>query len=1030
MKSLSRIFVILLLSFLVSCSNQTQEEKITSRDFLNPPKSSAVHTWWHWLDGAITKEGITKDLEAMHNQGITRATILNIGLFNGKDFGVPRVIFDTPQWYEMFEWALTKADSLGITIGAHNCDGWSTSGGPWITPEKSMKQFVWTKSYVTGGKKISLDLPQPQAVRDFYRDVAVIAWKSGSGANSFRLARPVITSGDSADAGVLADGSPVSSVSLRKGDYILFHFSQPFTTSRLALHPRNVFMWEDMSKVTTRFDLSVSGDGRHWRKVRDCVATGLNKNFLFDFPETAGKYFRLRVDDNSSSQKVNLGEAELLKAGGSPSYNPDIPYHQEKTVSVKSLAVSNFDSMENAMPGQHFIQKEDIVNITANMDDGGHLQWDAPGGNWTIARFGFTTTGAQNGPATAEGRGLECDKMDTASLNLHWKNYPQKLIAHAGKYAGNTFRFFLIDSWECGYQNWTDSLPSAFRKLRGYDMTDFIPVLCGETITDPGTTEGFLYDFRKTISDMIGQNYYRHFGELCRENNMEYDAEVIYGEVNYPPLDIMKSNSYVDLPMFEFWSNFDNRTLLDYQPSARPEQGFPAASAVIYNKPVVGTEAYTGMAHYSETPQALKPFGDRAFCMGLNQIILHSYVHQPLDKPAGMTLGPYASHFNRENPWFRFASGWMEYQARIQYILQQGEVQHDVLYYIGDQLPQSMESSLISGLPFGYSGQACNEDALFNRITVKDGKLVLNGSLEYSMLILPANGLMELNTLKRIGELLNEGAIIYGEKPVRMLSLENIRDNKQEFDDIASRLWADNNLSSGTTGKGKLYSGIPVAAALKNAGILPGFSTGQPDSLDLMYIHKKAGDEDIWFVFNQRDTAIYRECVFNTGRTSPEIWSPSGGSVEIPAIFREEGSRIRIPVRFGPRESRFFIFREDPSPGHIERADLDEVQIFPRKADLDRMQVPRAQITNGKIEIFANKEDGYRFINPSKKVISVNFIEQEEREISTISATVRFNPSYNDDIGEENVNILKPLNESEQKGYPVFFRDLGIHRPV
>ena len=81
--------------------------------------------------------------------------------------------------------------------------------------------------------------------------------------------------------------------------------------------------------------------------------------------------------------------------------------------------------------------------------------WDAPEGNWTIIRFGYTSTGATNGPATKEGTGLECDKMDTSALNLHWVNYPQKLIDHAGKYAGNTFKFLLIDSWECGYQNWT-----------------------------------------------------------------------------------------------------------------------------------------------------------------------------------------------------------------------------------------------------------------------------------------------------------------------------------------------------------------------------------------------------------------------------------------------------------------------------------------------------------------------------------------------------------------------------------------------
>ena len=124
-------------------------------DFTNPPASVKIHTWWHWINGAITKEGITKDLESMQRQGISQATILNVGLFDGRNFSVPQVIFDSPQWYEMFRWALHEASRLKIKIGVHNCDGWSSSGGPWISPEMSMKQYVWTKTILEGGKNSS-----------------------------------------------------------------------------------------------------------------------------------------------------------------------------------------------------------------------------------------------------------------------------------------------------------------------------------------------------------------------------------------------------------------------------------------------------------------------------------------------------------------------------------------------------------------------------------------------------------------------------------------------------------------------------------------------------------------------------------------------------------------------------------------------------------------------------------------------------------------------------------------------------------
>ncbi len=1006
---------ILLTSLLFSCSRQKQPaETFSKSDFLNPPHDVRVHTWWHWLDGAITKDGITKDLESMNKQGVTQATILNVGLFHGKNFGVPQVKFNTPEWYSMFEWALRKADSLGITIGAHNCDGWSTSGGPWITPEKSMKQFEWTKSYVTGGGNINLMLPEPQSVRDFYKDVAVVAYKSPDKLNSFRSARPEITLNDSTDAAVLADGSPVSTVNLNRKGFLQFSFSKPFTTSKLAIHPRQVFSWQNMAEVTEDFQLSSSTDGKHFSKVGDFQTIGLNKTIVFNFHPVDAKVFRLELSDSSSSRQVALGEVELLNDQDTPSYNSDIPCHLEKIVSVKPVNMACFDTMNTVETSPRYIVKSDIVNLTDKMSEDGSLAWDAPEGNWTIIRFGYTSTGATNGPATKEGTGLECDKMDTSALNLHWVNFPQKLIDHAGKYAGNTFKFLLIDSWECGYQNWTGDFPEEFKKLRGYELTDFIPALCGETVTDPETTEGFLYDFRNTISDLIGENYYKHFGELCHRDHIEYDAEAIYGELNYPPLDIMKANSYIDLPMFEFWANFNDQTFIDYQPSPRPDKSFPAASAVIYDKPVIGTEAYTGMAHYSETPQALKPFGDRAFCMGLNQMILHSYVHQPLDNPAGMTLGQFASHFNRLNPWWQFASGWIDYQSRIQYILQKGKVQHDVLYYIGDQLPQSIENQVISDLPFGYSGQACNEDALMNMISVRNGKLFLPGGLEYNLLILPENRLIELATLDRIADLVKNGAVIYGEKPVRMLSLKNNSDGKSEFDALVSKLWGNSdNATENHYGKGLVIWDKPISQVLEEIHVLPDFSTGRSDSLNLMYIHKKAGDADVYFVFNQQDREINRECLFSAGNKIPEIWDPQEGTVTMPAIFRNEDGRLRIPVSFGPRESKIFLFRSGSAPQHIASMNKGIKQIFPGQPEAENTPVPEALIKGNVIEVMADSNMEYHAFNSEKQDITVSYLPVREQNIRLDKAYIEFHPPYPQVIAPVTTDTLMPLNDFE-----------------
>ncbi|MBO5545200.1 MAG: hypothetical protein J5951_00905, partial [Bacteroidales bacterium] len=93
--------------------------------FAAPPARYQTAAWWHWMDGALTKEGVTKDLEAMKAQGISNATVLNIYRLIGIEDGFQSVKFDSPEWYALFRHAVEEADRLGMQIGAANCDGWS-----------------------------------------------------------------------------------------------------------------------------------------------------------------------------------------------------------------------------------------------------------------------------------------------------------------------------------------------------------------------------------------------------------------------------------------------------------------------------------------------------------------------------------------------------------------------------------------------------------------------------------------------------------------------------------------------------------------------------------------------------------------------------------------------------------------------------------------------------------------------------------------------------------------------------------------
>jgi (4-O-methyl)-D-glucuronate---lignin esterase len=903
--------------------------------FRDPGRGPGVHAWWHWLDGAITREGITKDLEALAAQGVVQATILNVGLFDGRDFGVPRVAFASPEWFSMFRWALAEADRLGITIGVHNCDGWSSSGGPWITPELSMKQVAWTKTLVDGGRSLDLRLPRPAAIEGFYRDVAVVAFRTTQRPSAFQAARPRLQVNDAEVAlEPLVDGCPVSALRIQKGDRLVFSAAEPLAFDRVALHVRRPFMWDDPARFETRFAVETSADGRDWRPLTDLEVKGLNRTAVLDVPHSSAPFVRIvvrGVAESDTFMPLELGELEVLGMDESPAWSPAIPYVVEKTSAVK--AATDEDVFVQAPDGTPAVAPGDVRLLTERMDADGRLRWEAPSGSWAILRFGYTSTGATNAPATAEGRGLECDKMDPTAVEHHFRSFPERLIREAGDHAGKTFRFVFVDSWEAGFQNWTARFPAEFERRRGYSLLPWLPVLAGEAVSSARESEAVLYDFRRTIADLIRESYYERLAALIHERGLEFHAEVIYGGAGYPPLDVLRSTKPVDLPMTEFWTSANRDSLLEYTPVERPEMNLPACAVAGYGKRLLGSEAYTGFAHYSESPADLKPFGDAAYTSGINRMILHSSVHQPTDDKPGMTLGQFASHFNRNNLYWSYASPWLTYQARIQSVLGEGAPVFDVLYFLGDQLPQSYGANASTAVPTGYAVDAVDAEILNERISVAGGRLQLNGG-EAGLLSLPPQPFLSLDTLKRIEALVGAGAHLYGPRPLHTLSLADAS-RGEEFGALASRVWGEvdgKTVFSRRYGNGSVSWGRPLGQVLAEVGVAPQFAATPAGEKEFLFVHRRVAGQDAFFVVNQQDRVLARECSFRVGEATPEIWDPETGAITRPAAFRIEGAHLRLPVRFRPRQALLFVFRPGRPARFVTSVHQAGAKLFPAPA--------------------------------------------------------------------------------------------------
>jgi hypothetical protein len=191
------------------------------------------------------------------------------------------------------------------------------------------------------------------------------------------------------------------------------------------------------------------------------------------------------------------------------------------------------------------IDPASVVDLTGKVNGQGQLEWDAPAGGWTVIRFGQTTTGAQNRPGPENGTGLEIDKFSKAAMDFHFGHVYGPLEEALKPLAAKGRAGMLIDSYETGLQNWTAGYEGEFKKRAGYDLHAWLPAMTGRVVGSLAQTERFLWDVRKTQADLMAENYYGRFAELCHQHGLQCYIEP-YDPGNF---DETVVGQYADMPM-------------------------------------------------------------------------------------------------------------------------------------------------------------------------------------------------------------------------------------------------------------------------------------------------------------------------------------------------------------------------------------------------------------------------------------------------------------------------------------------------
>ena len=914
--------------------------------FAVPPAEARLHAYWWWLNGNVTKEAITRDLEAMKEKGFGGALIMDAGGANQDgNLQVPAgPVFGSEAWRELYRHALREGARLNVEMALNIQSGWNL-GGPSVTAEDAAKILCYTETAIEGPGEQALTLAAPPSRNGLLKDVAVLAIPAVSVEASCKL--DVSSAHQEYPARNLTDGQPsfwVSNGALPDdGAYAWIRISLPQkrVVRKIVLSGRPGYG----PRAADLFLLSGQDRREKVASTAECRPDGTLMLSLNTPAMAEAVEVRITAADDpqaaNGKRARNVQIMELRVEGadwGWPSAQRGTeiqrweiktllrPVHGGNGAIAQELAPTVGGAEEKGIDPRH------VLDLTGQMAADGKLTWTPPTGAWKILRFCYTVGPKAHVSTCSQGwEGLALDPMDTKAFQRYWDDVIEPLITDAKAIPACTLRYLHTDSWEIEPYNWTARLPAEFRKRRGYDMTPWLPVLARKTLVSVEASERFLHDFRKTVGELTAENYYGPFLANAHRHGLEVRAES--GGPHGVPIDAQHCLGMIDVPMSEFWATSWRHRV---QERARFFVKQPASAAHTYGKKIVAAEGFTTIGpHWQEKVwDNLKPNFDRALCEGLNQLVWTLVTCSPKEMGMpGQEMFP-GTHFNPNSTWWQQSEGFLSYINRCQWLLRQGLFVGDVLYYYGDLAPNfaGLKAMNPAGLPPGYDYDVASEYVLLNRVSVKDGRIVLpacpselgersRDNMSYGALVLPPHRTASLAVLRKLRELAAAGAILIGPRPDSSSGLLAWQKGDAETQELINHLW-------GKDSKKGVVKYDTAVDWLKSSGLAPDFEVagGSSTNAPLDYIHRRDAETEIYFVTNPRDTPLLANTRFRVTGKIPELWDAVTGTIRALPVFQvTEDGRTEIPLAFESHQSFFIVFRKNIPKSQVPRPTSERV---------------------------------------------------------------------------------------------------------
>jgi hypothetical protein len=569
------------------------------------------------------------------------------------------------------------------------------------------------------------------------------------------------------------------------------------------------------------------------------------------------------------------------------------------------------------------------VNLAGQVDESGMLSWNVPPGDWTIFRFVCSGTGQTLEVPSPASDGLVVDHMSAAATDRHFEVILHRLFRDGEK--PEALKLMMLDSFEVWDRpDWTPDFVDEFRQAFGYDPLPYLPVLAGRRIHLPEICDRFLHDYRLLVSRLMISNHFGRSATILEGHGLSLLAEAGHG--GFPRVDPLEALGVSHIPMGEFWNGMQFWVTKE-----------ASSAAHIYGRQEVAAEALTGWRHWQDGPAEYKRLFDIAFCAGLNSGVFHTFAHNPPE--AGKPGFAYhaGEHFNVNSTWWEQAGPMVEYFSRCSHLLRQGRFVADVCFYYGDQAPNLVPSrridpkatsphdegeclhcgrpmpNRIDSLGAGYDYDYVNRDIVLRDMQVRDGRLVLSSGMEYRLIVLADRDDIALPVLRKLEQLVRDGATLVGRPPQRANSLEGYPHCDEEVHSLSRLLWGEGGTEGGRRhGKGRVFPDVALRDVLKGMGLGPDFSVESPTEHQLDFIHRRTESEELYFVVNSADEPVDAVCSFRVKEGMvPSLWNPEDGTVTRCLVYRREGSAVRVPLKLAQVSSVFVVFRPEEGNDHV-----------------------------------------------------------------------------------------------------------------